>query len=116
MNRYAIKFMAKCPNNDEVIIYALGIESKVTIMVEDILIAVGALPGAGFHEDIADVLTVALPGRHTLSAHHHGVPGRLPARPLWPTPIPERWWEHLLRVYRSGVLRVLVEIIQQNRV
>lgn len=73
MNTYTIKFMVKCPNNDAVIIYALSIESKVTIMVEGIVEAVDALPRAGFHEDIADLLTMALPGRQTLKAHHHGV-------------------------------------------
>lgn len=73
MNRYGITFMAKCPNNDKIIRYALGIESKATIMVEEILRAVDALPAAGFHEDIADTLTTTLPGRQTLFAHHHGV-------------------------------------------
>jgi len=73
MNTYTIKFMAKCPNNDAVIIYALSIESKVTIMVEEIMSVVDSLPRDGYHEDIADSLTQALPGRQTLTAHHHGV-------------------------------------------
>jgi hypothetical protein len=73
MNRYSITFMAKCPNNDRIIRFALSIESKATIMVEDILKAVDELPATGFHEDIADALTVAVPGRQTLCAHHHGV-------------------------------------------
>lgn len=73
MNRYSVTFMAKCPNNDRIVRFALCVESKATIMVEDILKAVDALPSTGFHEDIADALTVALPGRQTLTAHHHGV-------------------------------------------
>lgn len=73
MNTYTIKFMVKCPNNDAVIIYALAIESMATIMVEKISAAVDALPSSAFHEAIADLLTVELPGRQTLRAHHHGV-------------------------------------------
>jgi hypothetical protein len=73
MNTYTIKFMVKCPNNEAVIIYALSIESKITIMVEAIIEVVDSLPRAGYHEDIADKLTMALPGRQTLKAHHHGV-------------------------------------------
>ena len=73
MNRYSTTFMAKCPVNDKVILFALSIETPGRILVEAILEAVDALPMAGFHEDIADTLARALPGRHTLTAHHHGV-------------------------------------------
>lgn len=65
--------MAKCPNNGEIIRYALSVESTATIMVEDILVAVDAIPFVGFHETIAEQLAARLPGRHTLIAHHHGV-------------------------------------------
>ena len=44
MNTYTIKFMAKCPNNNAVILYSLSIESKATIMVEEIIDAVATLP------------------------------------------------------------------------
>jgi hypothetical protein len=72
-NRYRTTFMLKCPNNDRIIRYALEIESNSTIMVENIIAAVDALPFEGFQEDIADQLAAALPGKHILIAHHHGV-------------------------------------------
>lgn len=73
MNIYRIPFSVKCPNNSHVISYSLSVESKATIMVEDIVAAVDALPDDGFQEDIADQLADALPGLHTITAHHGGV-------------------------------------------
>lgn len=73
INTYRIRFMMRCPNNNHVISYALSIESAETIMVEDIITAVQALPAEGFQEDIAAKLKAVLPGLHTIIAHHHGV-------------------------------------------
>lgn len=73
MNQYKHTFMVKCPVNDKIIRYALVIQSASRILVENILSVVDALPATGFHEDIADTLAAALPGRQTLTAHHHGV-------------------------------------------
>jgi hypothetical protein len=73
MNIYRYPFFALCPANDKRIDYALEITSDSTILVEDIIAAVSALPTAGYHEDIADILRMNLPGRQVIRAHHHGV-------------------------------------------
>lgn len=46
--------------------------------------------------------------------HHRGIPGRLPARPFWPHELPEHWWQFLLGLYRTGLVRVLVGVIQRG--
>lgn len=73
MDRYSIPFTVNCPSNDQTIAYAFSIESNCMIMVEAIMSAINDLPAQEFHENIADALAKALPGRHTLIAHHHGV-------------------------------------------
>jgi hypothetical protein len=45
--------------------------------------------------------------------HHTGIPGRLPARPLWPPDgnLPESWWEDITEAGRTGLIRALVLIL-----
>lgn len=47
--------------------------------------------------------------------HHRGIPGRLPARHLWPPDgdLPPAWWEALLGVAQRGTLRALVLVLQR---
>lgn len=73
MNFYTYGFMMRCPVNEKVIRYSLTIETPDRVLVEEIVRVVDAMPVSGFHEDIADSLASALPGRQTLRAHHHGV-------------------------------------------
>jgi hypothetical protein len=72
LNRYHVTFIATCPNNGVEIHYDLTIDTKLTIMVEDIMAEVRSIT-AGFHEDIADRLADRFLGRQTLKGHHHGV-------------------------------------------
>lgn len=57
-------------------------------------------------------------GTNKKTWHHRGIPGRLPARPLWPTngQLPVAWQSHLLRVYRRGLLVGLSRIAEGGRV
>ncbi len=43
--------------------------------------------------------------------HHNGVPGRLPARPLWSETSrwPSSWWSSLLEQARAGIIEILKE-------
>lgn len=45
-------------------------------------------------------------------AHHHGIPGKLPQRRLWPEPgkWPASWWKDVLHEIKQG----MVELIVQN--
>lgn len=71
-NTYHTKFRATCPNNGVAINYDLVVESRQTIMVEEIVSEVEAI-GSGYHEVIADRLYRRFGGRQILVAHHHGV-------------------------------------------
>lgn len=52
-------------------------------------------------------------GTNKKTWHHRGVPGKLPARPLWRLDgtLPPGWWQYLLRVYNRGLVRALVLIL-----
>jgi hypothetical protein len=78
-------------------------------------------PGAEDKPSGADgQLFDVIPGRVIVGTnkktwHHRGVPGRLPARPLWPLDgqLPQAWWSHLLSVYRRGLAVALVELLRR---
>ena len=74
MNQYRALFTATCPVNEQPICYTLTVEvpDAVVLRAEDILAAIDA-QRRGLHEDIADHLWVALGGKQTLLAEHHGV-------------------------------------------
>lgn len=72
LNRYHVTFKATCPNNGVEIDYDLTIDTKLTIMVEEIMKEVQIIQ-SGYHEDIADRLADRFFGRQTLKGHHHGV-------------------------------------------
>lgn len=72
MNKYSVDFFATCPSNQTRVKYLLTIETTSVIMVEDIMSAVNSIT-TGYHEIIANMLCQKLKGRHTLTAHHHGV-------------------------------------------
>ena len=74
MNTYHYVFTAPCPNNDEIIVYTLKIESVAVIMVEKIIeVCIFEGESKMFHEEIADYLTGSLPGRQEITATHSGV-------------------------------------------
>lgn len=73
MNAYTTHFTIECPANGLAVRYRFEIRTPQKIMVEQILQVCADLPAKGYHEDIADRLAAALPGRQTLHAHHHGV-------------------------------------------
>jgi hypothetical protein len=73
MNKYTIHFVRKCPENGLAIAYRLTIETPHVLMVEAITEEIDNLPEQAYHEAIAQTLTRCLPGRQTLTAHHHGV-------------------------------------------
>lgn len=70
MNTYLQRFTALCPNNGQPIHYAFKLETRRTVMVEDIQTAVGRFR-EGYHEEFADQLRF-LGGQQTLTATHHG--------------------------------------------
>lgn len=76
MNTYVIEFFARCPSNGLRIKYVLKVETEAgrVVMAEDILECIDANTREPvYHERLADALKAQLPGRHTLTAHHHGV-------------------------------------------
>jgi hypothetical protein len=72
MNKYTVKFFAKCPANGVRVEYSLLVITDKTIKVELLLESVNQYDG-WFHEDIADNLVVQFGGTHYLEAFHHGV-------------------------------------------
>lgn len=72
MNTYRTEFFAFCPVNAVRVKYALRIETKEVIKVEQIIDEV-CMHSDGYHEEIADDLFRAFGGRQTLVADHHGV-------------------------------------------
>lgn len=72
MNTYRHTFASECPNNGEIVILHLSIETKATIHVEHIKTAC-AINHNHYHEEIAKDLAARFPGRITLVGNHHGV-------------------------------------------
>ena len=72
MNKYTIKFVAKCPENGKVIEYTLKVRCDFVIQVER-LTDFALSTHESFHEDLADELQEMFGGRQKLTAFHHGV-------------------------------------------
>ena len=72
MNKYTVKFFAKCPANGVRVEYTLSITANKTIKVEMLIDTISQYDG-WFHEDIADNLFDRFGGHQLLSAFHHGV-------------------------------------------
>jgi len=72
MNTYRYVFAAKCPSDDETIIYGLEIRSREKILVERIKEVCAEWP-SGYQEEIAADLHSLLGGSLTLRAQHQGV-------------------------------------------
>lgn len=55
--------------------------------------------------------------RKGASAHHHGIPNRLPQRRLWPAPSrwPSLWWDDILAELRAGILEIATYLIKTAR-
>ncbi|WJN60897.1 hypothetical protein [Pseudomonas sp. SO81] len=72
MNTYRITFAATCPNDGELIVYKLEIQTSEVIYVEH-LKAETALIKTGIQEQIADRLQQRFGGEQTMVAVHQGV-------------------------------------------
>lgn len=72
MNKYTVKFFARCPANGVRVEYTLAITANKTIKVEVLIDTISQYDG-WFHEDIADSLSERFEGQQVLSAFHHGV-------------------------------------------
>lgn len=72
MNIYNYQFGVRCPNDGELIVYDLTIESANKIMVEHIKSTCLMLRNS-YHEDIADILFKQFAGQQTITAVHQGV-------------------------------------------
>lgn len=72
MNTYNYNFPVICPNDGELIVYNLTIESEKKIMVEHIKSSCIMIKEK-YHEDIADILSAQFTGKHTITAVHQGV-------------------------------------------
>lgn len=46
--------------------------------------------------------------------HHAGVPGRLPARPFWPDPLPEEWMVELGKTTQAVLAKGIAEIVARG--
>jgi hypothetical protein len=55
-------------------------------------------------------------GTNKKTWHHRGIPGRLPARPLWPVDgtIPAAWWPAIRRAGMRGLQQAIGEILRQG--
>lgn len=73
MNIYSRQFVARCPNNNESIIYNLRIEIEDRMLQVEHIVTATSLIQQGYHEQIADDLHRRFGGRQFLRAHHHGV-------------------------------------------
>lgn len=74
MNAYSTKFFCRCPNNDIRIEFALRIETRSQLRVEEIIDGIEIdTDEPRFHEEIADLLLERFGGTQTLTADHHGV-------------------------------------------
>jgi hypothetical protein len=75
VNAYTIQFASRCPTNGVRINYTLRIETGDMLPVEQLAAAVEAVESSGgaYHEEIADQLAAQFPGKHTMTAMHHGV-------------------------------------------
>lgn len=96
--------------------------SKYGTQQAEILRSTGALlaslsPGAGHPNQIfhagQGVVTIGT-NRKGASAHHNGVPGRLPQRRLWPDPKkwPASWWKDITDQVRQGVVDAIVQAVK----
>ncbi len=72
MNKYHVKFFAKCPTNSVRVEYTLVIIVRKTIRVETLIDAISKYDN-WYHEDIADSLSDRFKGQQVLAAFHHGV-------------------------------------------
>lgn len=44
--------------------------------------------------------------------HHKGVPGKLPARPLWPEELPQSWWDAINKAALRGFMLAIAQLTQ----
>lgn len=44
--------------------------------------------------------------------HHRGIPGRLPARPLWPDQLPLAWRKAIIAAARRGMTQAVIKLLQ----
>lgn len=73
MNTYEKQFIAKCPNNGEMILYQFRLEVKNRMVMVEHINTACALHKTGYHEDIANALFERFGGVQTLKARHDGV-------------------------------------------
>ena len=54
--------------------------------------------------------------RKWATAHHYGIPGRLPQRRLWaePSKWPRAWWEDMVTTARDGLIEIALFILQRS--
>ena len=52
--------------------------------------------------------------RKGAAAHHHGVPGKLPQRRLWPEPgkWPNSWWKEITEEVKQTVIQITEELVR----
>lgn len=54
--------------------------------------------------------------RKWAAVHHHGVPGQIPQRRLWPSPRnwPQSWWTGLIEQARMGILDLVSDLLKRR--
>lgn len=73
----------------------------------------GAVPNQVFRTGRGEVILGT--NRKHAADHHHGVPGRLPQRRLWPEPRrwPATWWADIVEQAAQGVIDITVYVLRR---
>lgn len=66
-------------------------------------------PGQVFRPELGRVVV----GTNKKTWHHKGIPGKLPARKLWPDGdhIPDAWWVHINEAIQTGLMEALPTLL-----
>lgn len=90
---------------------------RVEILRDTGLLLNSLSPGSGSAEQVLRTgigeVTVGT-NRKGAAAHHRGIQGKLPRRPLWPDPRkwPSSWWQDILEQVQQGMLDIALQVIR----
>lgn len=93
---------------------------QVEILRDTGLLLNSLSPGATIPEQVFRVepgAVVVGTNRKGAAAHHHGVPGKLPQRRLWPDPKdwPDTWWADITDQIKQGLIDLAIELARGIR-
>lgn len=90
---------------------------KVDILFDTGVLLASLSPGENSAESVFRVApgeVIVGTTRKGAAAHHHGVPGKLPQRRLWPHPSrwPSSWWLDILEQLQQGLMDLAVSTLK----